>query len=209
MIDRVVVPIQPYMISGIGEQAKPIYKRCLAKDGRRWWVAANMPNAADFVYADGGPGSQGFGGATLKFPLEDGTIDESIGPWHASASGLFEETGYDVRNRTKNWCVIGEEFEYRPLGQVFGGGANGGVVAVLRVHHVDPDGGILHEPYREDIIGHLLANKLRKKLCVIGQSSGGGHITTIEPDQKPWGAALEAIARHPDLEYWLTSPVSA
>lgn len=77
------------------------------KSGRRWLVASDVPNKAEYVYVEGGPGSKGFGGRTLRFKIADGETIELTGPWHSNSRDLFADTGVDVRGMTLAFYVIG------------------------------------------------------------------------------------------------------
>lgn len=81
------------------------YKLMTGQKGQRW-VVALQDCAAENIYADGGPGSQGMAGRTLTFDLEDGTTVDFIGPWKASAANLFADTGYDVRGQLYSQGIV-------------------------------------------------------------------------------------------------------
>jgi len=48
--------------------------------------------------------SDGFGGRTLTFNLEDGSEIEVQGPWHSNADSFFYSTGIDLRD--KHWTAV-------------------------------------------------------------------------------------------------------
>lgn len=85
------------MRSASGEAAQHKYKLLTDETGRRWVVSVDV-NAAENIYADGGPGSQGMGGRTLTFELEEGGTVALQGPWKTGAEALLKATRYDVRN---------------------------------------------------------------------------------------------------------------
>ena len=90
------------------------YKQLIGKDGRTWLVG-NTHNAADHIYADGGKGSEGFGGRTLEFDIDDGSTLSLIGPWKSNSDHLFAETGHDVRHLHLSMGIISlhqEPFNY-------------------------------------------------------------------------------------------------
>ena len=99
------------MISGQGEAAVRTYKEYFGKSGRIWLVAV-QDNPADNIYVEGGPNSDGFGGATLTFKLEDGREVRLKGPWHSNSNALFEDTGMDIRNQHETEGAIGTDREY-------------------------------------------------------------------------------------------------
>jgi len=94
------------MTCGQSEAQERTYKLITGKTGRRWLVAI-QPNEADNVYCEGGPNSDGFGGATLTFKLDDGTTIALAGPWHSNADSLFDDTGYDCRDKYTSLGIIG------------------------------------------------------------------------------------------------------
>lgn len=101
------------MISGYAEQTKREYRMFVGKSGLRWLVA-NQPNEGDNVYVEGGPGSNGFGGATLTFKLIDGGEVNLRGPWHSNSSDLFLDTGHDARAKHLTYGIIAEKRERVP-----------------------------------------------------------------------------------------------
>lgn len=102
------------MFSVRGEAAQHKYHCYVDKSGNRWLVADTL-NAAENVYVeDKNPKSQGFGGATLTFPLVDGTSISLKGPWHTTAGSLYENTGVDVRDKHYTFCLIALKREGYP-----------------------------------------------------------------------------------------------
>lgn len=101
------------MVSAMAETEAVRYHLHVGKSRRRWLVG-DQPNAADQVWVDGGRGSQGCGGATLKFHLVDGSEVEFIGPWKTGAGALFEDTGVDVRSKCLVRAVIALDREITP-----------------------------------------------------------------------------------------------
>lgn len=93
------------MISGQGEQACRKYKKIQGKT--RTWYVAIQENEGDNIYVTPDSrentfeykGFRGFGGATLSFELEDGTVDKVQGPWHSNCEALLQDTGYDVTQK--------------------------------------------------------------------------------------------------------------
>jgi len=55
--------------------------------------------------------SDGFGGASLNFTLEDGTIYAAKGPWK-TLDRLLADTGIDLRDKFLTRCVVGTERDY-------------------------------------------------------------------------------------------------
>lgn len=105
------------MICGRSEAASRKYKKIIGKS--RVWYIAIQENEADNVYvaphtSENAPdykGFRGFGGAIIPFELEDGTIDNVQGPWHSNSDALFEDTGYDIRNKYLTFGVISRAIE--------------------------------------------------------------------------------------------------
>jgi len=50
--------------------------------------------------------SDGFGGATLTFPLVGGGEYVAKGPWHGNSDSLFRDTGVDVRDKCLTFVVL-------------------------------------------------------------------------------------------------------
>lgn len=98
----------PQTISGIGNAESKKYRKVLSKDGTIYLIAVGK-FAADNIYVDGGPGSRGFAGATLEFPLEDGTVIKLKGPWHTNADDLLKHTGVDIRDKHSTRVTIALE----------------------------------------------------------------------------------------------------
>jgi len=107
------------MISGQYEAEVRKYKKYIGKSGRVWLVSI-QDNPADNIYVSadtrenvkGYGGFRGFGGATLTFELEDGTIETLQGPWHSNSDALFNDTGIDVRDKHVTFIVVSEKREY-------------------------------------------------------------------------------------------------
>ena len=110
------------MVSGVAEQAKRRYR--YVQGSKSQWCYADVPNAGDYVYVNGGKDSEGFGGRTLKFDLVDGGSIDFQGPWHSSSNALYKDTGVDLRDKHATWCCIG------------GGRTHDGITGVV---WMDPD----------------------------------------------------------------------
>lgn len=88
-----------------------VYKKIETKSNV--WYVSLASNAGDDIYVyvkNEDPDSyfKGYGGATLMFKLEDGTIDAVKGPWHSNSGALLSDTGYDVTNKFYTFGVIGK-----------------------------------------------------------------------------------------------------
>jgi len=105
---------RPYqMISAQGEDVQPKYNIHIGKDKRIWLVTTDQD--PDHIIVQGGPGSQGYGGADLVFTLANGVDKITLhGPWHSNTDSLFKQTGIDLRAKIVTWGVIGRGREFRP-----------------------------------------------------------------------------------------------
>lgn len=99
------------MKSGQAEAAANVYRKHVGKSGDIWLEKIGK-FAADNIYVSGGPGSKGFGGATLSFKLEDGTTLDLVGPWHCNAEDMFKDTGVDLRNKHSSMVIISKSMAY-------------------------------------------------------------------------------------------------
>lgn len=99
------------MTSASYEAEQLIYKKLKGKNGRTYLVPIGK-FAGDNVHVSGGENSQGYAGRTLAFQLEDGSAINLKDPWHTNSGDLFEQTGYDVRDKHKAKVFIAENCEY-------------------------------------------------------------------------------------------------
>lgn len=101
------------MFSGQEDAQCRRYKKVEDKEGNIWLYAIQEA-AAENVYFHNprDTKSEGFGGSTLSFALEDGSTYQAKGPWHSSADGLFKATGIDLRNTHRTFVVLAMEREY-------------------------------------------------------------------------------------------------
>lgn len=107
MSDRRYV-IQPGpMICASADAESLVYTVHLGKSGLRWLIPSGVRNMAENIYVEGVPGSKGFGGRTIEFPMVDGTTLALKGPWKANSGDLLKDTGIDVRGTTYEFYVIG------------------------------------------------------------------------------------------------------
>lgn len=107
---------KPYqMISGQHEAQVRRYHKHVTPTGRVWLVA-DQEAAAENVYvhdpSERGDKWRGFGGATLTFPLIDGTEYVAKAPWHSNADALFAETGVDLRDKHFTFVVLAMSCEW-------------------------------------------------------------------------------------------------
>jgi|SRR5215813_3051286 len=102
------------MVSGSAIAESNTYTKVLSKTGKIYLVA-DRPDAASYIYVEGGPGSDGFGGRTLAFTLTDGTVLQLKGPWHTNPHDLLANTGIDLRNKFMTWGCVGTGREHSPM----------------------------------------------------------------------------------------------
>lgn len=101
------------MFSGQAEAAAHIYNIHIGKSGRIWLVSTERDCASN-IYVQGGPKSDGFGGAMLEFILANGVDKIKLkGPWHSNADSFLSDTGIDVRNRHLTFGVIGKGRDWK------------------------------------------------------------------------------------------------
>lgn len=149
------------MISGQREAQRRVYHHKFTEGGKKVWLWADQPNAADNIYVgDTNPNnrSQGFGGARLHFKLVGGGEVVLTGPWHSNSSSLLVATGIDLTSQ--HWTF--------------------GVVALKRepsrfteIQYIDPEEGIIGKFNRIDDIAQEIANKLGQTVYYYCKSSGG------------------------------------
>lgn len=93
------------IICGQAEASSKVYRKV---EGKRdtWYIPLNDWPTEGIQIDTHNPKSDGYGGATLSFTLEDGTIDKVKGPWHSNSDSLFEDTGIDIRNTHRSRVVL-------------------------------------------------------------------------------------------------------
>lgn len=162
------------MISASCDAAARKYRLHVGSTGRRW-VVADQEAAAENIYADGGPGSQGMAGRTLTFDLIDGGSVDFIGPWKSNPDDLFKETGVDVRNThfTKGVCAfdikLGRPW---PSPDIY-----------IDVQHFD-DVPILGAYNRVEKIAQEIADRTRRVVHYAFISKGGGSSFRAKPQER-------------------------
>jgi hypothetical protein len=131
-------------------------------------------NCADGVHVtDPNPSGpfRGYGGSTLEFPLDDGTIDKVKGPWHTNSEAFFKETGINISDLHLTQVTIGTE-----SGKGF----------------MEVGGDVLYrenEPVlgpfmRGERIAQQLADVLDISVYCVRESAGGGSAGWHKPGQK-------------------------
>ncbi len=151
------------MVSGQGIAVSHIYRKVTDNNGHVWLYAIDSDEPGSLVYYHNPKDtqSQGFGGATLEFPLEDGTSYSAKGAWHGNSDALYAATGVDLRSKHKTFVVL---FRRRELAD------NRYIRYVMRdVVYRDPDGGIVGDFDR----WKTLAAQYPTALFFYSQSAGG------------------------------------
>jgi hypothetical protein len=153
----------PYqMISGQGEAVSRKLKLATAKDGCRWLYNDDLPDAGAFIYVEGGPNSQGFGGATIPFQLVDGTTLHLKGPWHSNSEALFGACNIDLRSRHLTWGCIGTGRDWEQ--------SRSKITGLL---YFDPEGGLEGPFNRIEAMAQAMAKERGEQLAYYSGSHGG------------------------------------
>lgn len=109
--DQVIVR-EALQICASAEAESVKYHVYTGKNGVRYLVG-DVKEAGDYVYKEGGPGSKGFGGREITFPLVEGGELKLVGPWKIDSTDLFEATGVDVRGTIPAWYVVSIDRKYQ------------------------------------------------------------------------------------------------
>jgi len=168
-----IIDRQP-ILCGQSEAEERRYKRVIGKLGRTWLYAI-QDNPADNIYVSGDKNSDGFGGATLSFTLEDGTIEELRGPWHTNSDDLYSNTGVDLRDKHLTFVAIGKRRKtYRTK--------QGWVDKIIEVLYQDKKP-IIGEFDRGKKLAQSIANKLKQTVYCYIESQGGSSNSPIDPKE--------------------------
>lgn len=148
------------MFSGSEEAESRRYHKVCDKRGRVW-LYSDQEDAASNIYVEGGPGSDGFGGREITFPLVDGGEVKLRGPWHTNSGALMTATGVDLRDRHLTLVVVAlERVEIWPK-------------TVLRGVIYRDDKPVLGRFDRGDEIAQRIADELNVSVYCYQQSKGG------------------------------------
>ncbi len=149
---------RPYqMFSGQAAAQEGTYRLALGKSGRIWLYATG-----DDVYSQGGPNSDGFGGAILEFKLWNGCDSIKLkGAWHSNSDSLFKDTGIDKRNEHLTFGVIGRGRDWKD---------HRSVIKDLIWFDKEPTYGTFN---RVDELANKLSHERREVLYYHKQSRGG------------------------------------
>jgi len=164
------------MICGSYEAEIRKYKKVIGKSGETWLYAI-QDNSADNIYvSDKNPNSDGFGGRTLEFILEDGTILPLKAPWHSNAGALFNDTGIDLRDKHLTFVVIALDRKMKST-------KRGYLIEMIEVIYKD-EHPIISEYNRGEKIAQKLANELNRPVICYSQGISGSSNGMIEPTIK-------------------------
>lgn len=152
------------------------------KSGKRWLVG-DVPNKAEYVYVEGGPNSDGFGGRVITFPLVEGGELPLKGPWHSNSSDLFKATGIDVRGMSYSMCCIGLDRRFE-----------GDCTYVTDVIYMEPEP--LLGPDRPNVraIAEAFADELGHSVFLDVRTRGGGSNGSVDPVNPATGKRYPYVA---------------
>jgi len=169
-----IIERQP-MLCGQSEAEERRYKKVIGKSDRIWLYAI-QDNPADNIYVSGDKNSDGFGGRTLSFTLEDGTTEELRGPWHTNSDALYGDTGVDLRNKCLTFVVISRDRKSIQTERRY-------TTKMIDILYKD-DKPTIGKFERGKIIAQKLANKLKQTIYCYSQSQGGSSNSPIEPKEE-------------------------
>lgn len=150
------------------------YRTLKGKSGKSWFFKIGK-FAAHRIYVEGGPNSEGMGGALCSFELEDGTTVQTKGPWMTTAENLFNDTGFDLRDKYATRITMARQVDY-PKNHYYG------MPNMIDVVHHEEDfiEGTFHRPNE---LAQNLANKLGEKLYYFIETGGGAQSGWISPKE--------------------------
>jgi len=104
------IPNKLIMACGSHEANIRTYNKYTCDNGI--FYVAIQDNAADNIYFWDHDNNDGFAGQTIKFTLDDGTIEKRKGPWHTNSSALLSHTGIDITDKHLTYIVIAKNREF-------------------------------------------------------------------------------------------------
>jgi len=172
------------MFSGAADAQSRKYHKAMGKSGAVW-LYADQPNAGDNIYSHKhdpqwrtrSPSFSGFGGATLKFPLVDGTVYEARAPWHSNAVAMLADTGIDLRQTHLTFVAIGKGVKRVPRSMH-------GIVTDVLYKDDKPSIGYFK---RGDYLAAKLAKEHNCEVFVFVQSQGGSSSGFRNPNDPDTG----------------------
>lgn len=156
---------------------KITFKKVKGKSGKTWFIGL-IPNAASQVYVTNNPsnttgkgGGYGFGGATISFPCEDGTVFDAHGPWHGNSEGLYDDTGLDIRTLHLTRVEVSSDREFDDHFRAV-------MTGEIYYREIEP---VMGDFYRGKRIGQAIADLHDKSVWVYSESEGGSSTSKIDP----------------------------
>jgi len=157
---------------------KILYKVVIGKSGKRWIIPVNGNSKASDIHVEAEKIEQdpnyrefqGYGGATLTWPLENGESVSLKGPWHSNSDSLFSDTGIDLRKESMTIGIVALNRRSLKLNDY----------AFSDVLHQD----LQWTPGDHTRIGQIAqeyANKLNKKVYCAYKSLGGACASWKDP----------------------------
>jgi hypothetical protein len=174
---------KPYqMFSGAGEATKFIYRKLVDKKGHVWLYPINSETPAEQVHFHDPKDlkSDGYGGSTLHFTLEDGTTYAAKGPWHSSSDAMYAATGVDVRNTSRTYGCVAKNRIYKHKPNSYSG-----VQEFHGIFHADTEP-VIGSFNRLKKLGQEWADKLGHPVVVYSESKGGSSSGWEIPTGTDW-----------------------
>lgn len=129
-----------------GEPREKTVYRKVESGTNTWLIPTNCEDAAGEIHVET-TNHRGYGGARIRFPLEDGSIYEAHGPWHSNADSLYRDTGIDFRNQHRTFVVLARERTYED-----------GVSILKGIEYIDPPEGKIGAFNRYEELAKLYPN---------------------------------------------------
>jgi hypothetical protein len=166
----------PYMQRSAQDDIQSkLWDKHIGKSGKIWLLPHNE-EANTMVIVEGGPNSDGFGGAELTFNLFGGGEIKLKGPWSSNYDSLFDDTGIDRRNRFRSWGCIGRHRSYHTSP---GGYDSRAVICDLL--YWDPEGGLIGSYDRIERMAQRLAYQRDEVLFKFQGHYGGSLSGSVFP----------------------------
>ena len=165
-----------------GHEAQEREYNLILGDSGKTWLVSTQENQADNIYVSASAGEnlpeprgfQGFGGSTLRFKLSgSGEYIELKGPWHANSDSLYEDTGYDCRNKHYTFVAISKSHSVDDIYKT----------TMRDILYLD-DGLVLGRFNRGRILARKIARAYRQEVMCYSSSNGGSGYGYISPDEK-------------------------
>lgn len=143
-----------------------IYRVIQGQSSNTWLIPTNCAWPGEDVHVDQhDPHSQGYGGGTITFPLEDGTTYNVKGPWHSNSESLYNDTGVDIRATYRTYGCVALNLRYDNRGT--------GIFENLIYVEREPTIGSFD---RITDIAQAEADKRGHPIAACSISRGGGHM---------------------------------